>query len=97
MDRTRLVGIAPTGNDSSQFRRGARQERGIGFRSAQNAPPFGLRWAPLQPTPLSCRKENGRQKKRGAIMFLVTVVVVNELCSELRPTRVLQKPAIFTC
>jgi hypothetical protein len=58
--------------------------------------PTGLRWAPLQPTPLSWRQENKRQKT-GTRAFPMLVVVVNELCSEQRPTRVLQKPAIFTC
>src|SRR5262245_50359752 len=97
MAHTQSVVIAPRANGLSRHRRGTRQERGIGFRSAQNAPPYGLRWASLQPTPLSCRKESERQKNRGTNTFPVTVVVVNELCGELRPTRVLQKPAIFTC
>src|SRR5262249_39729628 len=97
MAHTQSVVIAPRANGLSRHRRGTRQERGIGFRSAPNAPPYRLRWASLQPTPPSCRKESERQKNRGTNTFPVTVVVVNELCGELRPTRVLQKPAIFTC
>jgi transposase len=43
--------------------RGDRQERDIGLRYAQNAPPYGLRWASLQPMPLSCREERGTKKQ----------------------------------
>src|SRR5688572_21528116 len=97
MGRTPSAVIARRANRSCRLQRGARQEMGIGFRSAQNAPPYGLRWAPLQPTPISCRKQTKRQSNRGTNVFSLSVVVVNELCSEQRPTRVLQKPAIFTC
>jgi hypothetical protein len=38
-----------------------------------------------------------KDRKTGTSAFPMLVVVVNELCSEQRPTRVLQKPAIFTC
>src|SRR5215471_6531298 len=95
-DRTRSVITRPTASAWLPSPPGARRERSIGFRSAQNAPPYGLRWAPLQPTLLSRRAENKRQKMV-TIAFAVLRVVVDELCSEQPPTRVLQKPAIFTC
>src|SRR5262245_19240443 len=56
MDHTRLVAIQPAVSRCSSRRFGARQDRAIGFRYAQNAPPYGLRWASLQPTSLSCQK-----------------------------------------
>src|SRR5215469_2636356 len=95
MAHTRSADTQPA-ESRSRRPRGARQERGLGFRSAQNAPPYGLRWAPLQPTPLSCRGENKTKtecRSEGTRMSRVFV----EMCSELRPIHVLQKAAIFTC
>src|SRR5262252_9405844 len=96
-DRTRSVITRLTASPWLPSPPNARRESSIGFRSAQNAPPYGLRWAPLQPTLLSRRTKNKIQKQPAPTRFLVMVVVVDELCSEQRPTRVLQKPAIFMC
>src|SRR5262249_31044582 len=94
--RIRWADTQPAASHLPQLRRGGRQERGIGFRYAQNAPPYGLRWASLQPTLLSCRE--ARNKTSGGEEIHPPVCrEVNEPSSELRPTRVLQKPVNFTC
>src|SRR5262249_8583447 len=70
----RWADTQPAASQSPQLRRGGRQERGIGFRYAQNAPPYGLRWASLQPTPLSCREERHKTRKRGEEIHPPSVV-----------------------
>src|SRR5215469_10199194 len=88
MARTRSANTQPEGSRSRRLR-GTRQDRGIGFRSAQNAPPYGLRWAPLQPTPLSCRRENKTKTEcryEGTRMLRVFV----DTRSDLGLVRVLQ-------
>src|SRR6516164_10846831 len=87
---------APTVKHFSRLHRGARPETSIGFRSAQNAPPYGLRWAPLQPTLVSGRRER-RKRNRESNEASSQCEIEAKLCSEHRPTRVLQKAAIFTC
>src|SRR5262245_33763350 len=80
--------------------RAAQQERSIGFRCARNAPPYGLRRAPLQPTLLSRRadKPRRRQTKRNKELDNLETRTFPESTFFLkRPTRVLQKAANFTC
>src|SRR5262245_43350180 len=90
MVHIRWADTQPAASPSPQLRRGGRQKRGIGFRYAQTAPPYGLRWASLQPTPLSCREERHKTRKRGEKIHPL-FDELNEPCNELRPTRVLQK------
>jgi hypothetical protein len=55
-----------------------KNETGIGFRYAQNAPPYGLRWASLQPTPLSRREKRKTKKQFRLEGNRISVVFVNE-------------------
>jgi hypothetical protein len=62
MARTRSANTQRRGSRSRRLR-GPRQERGIGFRSAQNAPPYGLAVLHSSRRPLL----SGKKQNKGGI------------------------------